>query len=302
MKKLLAILSAFTMLGALASCGKDTTTDSSSAAESSSAPESVASEASEEESSTEESSVPDPLPRIAGPIDANAITFEDGELYTCRQVDGGGDECDIELSVADLDGDKKLKIHALRDDPAEEYGVVKIVFNLPELLGVENVGNIGHISVDFTCLANEMWQHEDGTESIVVGNFLGALAGNLASEKATDADGNVIQNDWTTHYEFEYQEWVHPEGTWRCETDVPALLPVNGYAANDPGTTLVIMRWGQENDVDLYIDNLTFFDKDGNSMPIVFSNTAAEGGAESAAEPESAPEESSTESQETAAT
>lgn len=280
MKKLLAILSALTMLGALVSCGKDTA-DSSSTAESS-APETTAAESSQEESSEEESSASEPLPREAGPIDANAITFEDGELYTCRQVNGGGDECDIELSVVDLDGDKKLKVHALRDDPAEKFGVVKIVFNLPELLGLENVGNIGHISVDFTCLANEMWKHEDGTETLVVGNFLGALAGNLASEKATDADGNLIQNEWATHYEFEYQEWEHSEGTWRCETDVPALLPVNGYAANDAGTTLVIMRWGQENDVDIYIDNLTFYDKDGNSMPILYGNTAAEENSESA--------------------
>ena len=106
--------------------------------------------------------------------------------------------------------------------------------------------------------------------------------------------GNVIQNTWANHYEFAYQDWEHEEGSWRCETDIPALLPANGYAANDEGTTLVIMRWGQANDVDFYIDNLTFYDKDGNSMPVKAS-AAAEGGEAAPAEEESseAAEESS---------
>ena len=87
------------------------------------------------------------------------------------------------------------------------------------------------------------------------------------------------------HYEFAYQDWEHEEGSWRCETDIPALLPANGYAANDEGTTLVIMRWGQANDVDFYIDNLTFYDKDGNSMPVLAGGAgAAEEGAEEATE------------------
>lgn len=268
MKKTLAMLSALATLSAFVSCGTNVTDDS--AAETA-APETTAAE-SADESSEEESSVSDPLPRDCGPVDANAITFDDGEMYTCHQMCGGGDEGDVELSVVDLDGDMKLKVHALRDDPTADYGVVKLVFNLPEMLGLENVGNIGHISVDLTCIANEMWKNDDGTESLVVGNFLGALAGNLASEKGKDEEGNLIQNDWATHYEFNYQDWEHSEGTWRCETDIPALLPVNGYAADDAGTTLVFMRWGQSNDVDIYIDNLTFYDKDGNSMPIVFGS------------------------------
>lgn len=301
LKKMLAMLSAVVMLGVLGSCGKDTA-DSSSAAETS-APETTVAETSEE-SSEEESSVSDPLPRDCGPVDANAITFEDGDLCTAHQMGGGGDECDVELSVEDLDGDKKLKVHAVKADADSEFGVVKIVFDLPQMLGLENVGNIGHISVDFTCIANGTWINDDGSESLVVGNFLGALAGNIASEKGTDEEGNVIQNTWANHYEFTYQDWDHDEGTWRCETDIPALLPANGYAANDEGTTLVIMRWAQKNDVDIYIDNLTFYDKDGNSMPVIHADAAEDTGAEAAEEAPAEEEtaaESSEESSESAA-
>ena len=305
MKKTLAMIAAMAMLGSLVSCGKDTavSTAESSVAETTTAETSAESS---EESSEEESSVSDPLPRDVGPVDENAITFEDGDMHTGHQMGGGGDECDVELSIVDLDGDKKLKVHALREDPAKDYGVVKLVFNLPDMLGLENVGNIGHISVDFTCIANEMWKNDDGSESLVVGNFLGALAGNIASEKGTDDEGNLIQNTWSNHYEFAYQDWEHSEGSWRCETDIPAnKIPANGYAANDAGTTLVIMRWGQKNDVDFYIDNITFYDKDGKSMPVLASG-AAEGGessSDAAAEESTAAEssESSAEAAESAA-
>ncbi|MBQ9908117.1 MAG: hypothetical protein IJM46_15270 [Oscillospiraceae bacterium] len=305
MKKMLAIIAATAMLGTLVSCGKDTagSTAESSAAETTTAETSAESS---EESSEEESSVSDPLPRDVGPVDANAITFEDDDLHTAHQMGGGGDETDVEMGIVDLDGDKKLKIHAVRDDASKDYGVVKIVFNLPEMLGLENVGNIGHITVDFTCIANEMWKNDDGSESLVVGNFLGALAGNIASEKGTDEEGNLIQNTWSNHYEFAYQDWEHSEGSWRCETDIPAKgIPANGYAANDEGTTLVIMRWGQKNDVDIYIDNITFYDKDGNSMPVLASGTAegAESSSDAAAEESTDAEssESSEESSESAA-
>ena len=122
-------------------------------------------------------------------------------------------------------------------------------------------------------------------------------------ETGTDEEGNLIQNTWANHYEFAYQDWEHNEGSWRCETDIPALLPANGYAANDAGTTLVIMRWAQKNDVDFYIDNVTFYDKEGKSMPILKTEAAEEEGAEGAEESEGAEvePESSEEASESAA-
>lgn len=301
MKKALAMLAALTMLGALASCGKESSdaTSSNTDSESSAEVTTTAEESSEAETTAEESSEEEPAEpptRDVGEIDANAITFDDDDMHTGHQMGGGGDECDIELSVVDLDGDKKMKVHPIRAEEGADYGVVKIVFNLPEMLGLENVGKIGHISVDFTCIANETWKNDDGTESLVVGNFLGALAGNIASEKGTDEEGNLIQNTWANHYEFAYDDWNNSEHSWRCETDIPALLPANGYAMNDEGTTLVIMRWGQKNDVDFYIDNITFFDKEGNSMPVLSSGTAAEAADEEApAEAEAPAEEESSE-------
>lgn len=289
---MIALIAALTLCGCTAAPqgGTSQTVEESSAAETTAAPEESSEEDAAEESS-EDSAAEEPKEapsRNVGDIDPNAITFDSGEMFTGHQMDEGGDEADIELSVVDYDGDKKLKVHVLRDDPSSDFGVPKIVFNLPQMIGKENVGNIGHISVDFTCVGNEPWKNDDGSESVVVGNFLGALAGNLASEKGKDADGNITQNTWATHFEFKHEDWEFPEHTWRIETDIPGnKIPANGYAANDDGTTLVIMRWPQKNDADFYIDNITFYDKDGKSIPIIFGTDAA---AEDAPAEESAAE------------
>ncbi len=291
-KIMIALLAAVTLCGCTAAPqpGTSQTDAESSAAETTASPEESdeASEESSEESSEEE--VKEPPSRDVGAVDPNAITFEDGEMYSGHQMGEGGDEADIELSVVDFEGDKKLKVHVLRDDPDSDFGVPKIVFNLPKMIDKARIGDIGHISVDFTCVGNELWKNDDGSESLVVGNFLGALAGNLASEKGKDADGNVTQNTWATHYEFKHEDWEFPEHTWRIETDVPGnKIPANGYAANDDGTTLVIMRWPQKNDADFYIDNITFYDKEGKSIPIIFGKEGGEAApAEDASSEESA--------------
>lgn len=276
MKKTLAALAALAMLGSLSACGGSSSSTSESSPAETAAPTTTAAP-----ETTEAPATTTTAPVVLD-VDENAITFEDGRLYTAHQMGGGGDEADIELDIAEYKGDKKLRVHVLKADDAKEYGVPKLVFDLPKLIGVENTGNIGHISIDFTCVALEPWLNEDGTESLVVGNFLGAIAGNIASEKGYDADNNLIQDTWATHLEFAFDDWENAEHTWRAETDVPALLPKNGYAANDPGTSLVIMRWGQSNSVDFYLDNITFYDKDGKSMPIVWDGTegtpADEGG------------------------
>ncbi|MBQ8922774.1 MAG: hypothetical protein IJ060_11575 [Oscillospiraceae bacterium] len=306
-KKALALLLALSAIGAFTACGSDADSkaDSSSAAESSveesSEEESSEEESSEEESSEEESSEAESSaeesseastpaePADLGPVDANAITFDSDSLYTAEAVMDAG-AAPIELTIEEVNGDKKLKVHVLKAEGKEDddYEVPKIKFDLAALLGAENVGKIGHLSADFYCNALETWKNDDGSESLVVGNFLGAFGGNIAAAKAYDKDGNVIQNTWANHYEWALDDWENPTNQWRVETDIPALLPANGYASLDgeyydengnkldaadvcADQNLFIMRWGQANSVDFYIDNLTFYDKDGNSIPIVFA-------------------------------
>ena len=131
--------------------------------------------------------------------------------------------------------------------------------------------DLTHILQTTHCVIVDSNQMKDYPDYVYV---LGALAGNLASEKVYDEEENLIQNSWATHLEFKLEDWENSEHTWRVETKVGNPLAVNGYAANDEGTTLVIMRWSQSNTVDFCIDNITFYDKEGNSMPIIYDAAA----------------------------
>lgn len=272
MKKTLALLSALTLMCGFTACDDGTDTESSATTASSTTTTSTTT------TTTTTTTAPVKLE-----VDPNAITFDTESFYTghcMAESNYTNDEAECDLSIAEIDGDKKLRVQVLGKKEDGSYKVPKIVFNLAELIGAENTGKIGQISIDFTCKAEGVWVNDDGTESKVVGNFLGAIAGNIAEEKGVDADGITTQNTWATHYEFSLNDWENEEQTWRVDAKVPALLAVNGYADNYEGATLVIMRWGQLNQVDFYIDNITIYDKDGKSMPIIYdgaANPAGEG-------------------------
>ncbi len=266
-KKSLALLSALTLMCAFTACGDEGGKESSESTTTSTTTTTTTST-----TTTTTTTAPAKLE-----VDPNAITFDTASLYTghcMAESNFTNDEAECELSIEELDGDKKLRVQVLGKNEDGDYKVPKIVFNLAELIGAENTGEIGQISVDFTCKAEGVWVNDDGTESKVVGNFLGAIAGNIAEEKGVDADGITTQNTWATHYEFSLNDWENEQQTWRVDAKVPALLAVNGYADNYEGATLVIMRWGQANQVDFYIDNITIYDKNGKSMPIIYDADA----------------------------
>lgn len=267
-KKTFALLSALCIMGAMTGCDNS---------ESSSEVTTTTTTSTTKATTTTTTTATTEPPQDFTP-DKNAITFDTASLYTLHCMGGKNfedDEAECKLSIVDVDGDKKVLVEVIGyNEEKGEYKIPKLVFNIAELIGVENTGKIGHISVDFTCVAKDVWKNADGTESLVVGNFLGALAGNIAAEKGTDAEGNLIQNAWANHVEFALDDWENAEHSWRVETDVPKLLAMNGYADNYAEATLVIMRWAQKNQVDFYIDNVTFYDKDGNSMPIIYDAEA----------------------------
>lgn len=276
MKKTLALLAALSTMAAFTGCG-----DSSSTAEESSK-ETTTSATQNTTTAATTTTTAETTPAPVLEVDANAITFDTASLYTahCMNEDGfQNGEAECKLTIEEYNGDPKMRVQVLTKGDDGNYAIPKLVWNLPELLGVENMDKIGHISMDITCVAKDTWKNEDGTESLVVGNFLGALAGNLAAEKGTDADGNITQNTWA-QYDYALQDWENAEHTWRVETDIPFKgLPINGFAANDESCTLVLMRWAQLNQVDFYIDNITFLDKDGKSMEIIYDAAANPAGA-----------------------
>ncbi len=291
-KKALALLSALCIMGAVSACGDSSSTaaDSSSKAADSKAEDSKAetttTAATTEATTTSATTATTEAP--PKPMDG-AITFDTASLYTAEAVMDSG-AAPIEFAVVNLDGDQKLRVRVKKAEGKEDkdYDVPKVKFDLAALLGEENVGKIGHISVDLTFAARSPFTFEDGSQGYVVGWMGGALGGNIAAGKGYDKEGNLIQNDWANHHEYSFEDWQNSYHTWREETDIPALLPANGYASKETtyydkdgaevdiahDQNLFIMRWGTAINADIYIDNLTFLDKDGKPMEIKYDAAA----------------------------
>ncbi len=177
---------------------------------------------------------------------------------------GSADEAPIELSLANVKGDNKLRVQVKKAEGSDFYTTAKVMFDLPKLVGEKNTGKVDHIAVDFTCIARGEYQLDDGTAKPVVGVFNGAIGGNYAS--ASEDNPNWFQQ------EFQFEDKEYTIANWHFETKSPQS-DAQKFADNDKGVSLVIMRFEQPNDVDFYIDNLIIYDKEGKSLPIILDVT-----------------------------
>ncbi len=203
--------------------------------------------------------------------DANAVTFEDGRLYTACDIEvdengkGIGDASATNLSVVEYNGSKMLKIEVLeQDDDSYQYGVSykipKVGFDVDALVGAENVGKIKSFTVDIYQIAVGMYTSEDGTEALCPGTLMGGFGG--YSPTTDDPER------WVSFGEFAaeelYLDWVHTQFKGMI------LLDSDRFEAGQTGCTITFMRWGIPNRADIYLDNLTFYDEDGNTIPIIY--------------------------------
>ena len=182
--------------GGCTGCG-DNKDSSSQAATEAASTAAATTEAATTEAPTEAPSTERPAPTPT--VDENAITFEDGDLYTAHSMaekNYENDESATKLTIEEFNGTKQLRVQVLDKDDSGTYKVPKVVFNLAELVGAENLNKIKSISCDITGVAVGMFTGDDGSEMLVPGNVIGALGGNLAAEKKTDADGGLLQNTW----------------------------------------------------------------------------------------------------------
>ncbi len=290
MKKYLVLaLTAAIALGSFAACSDDekessSTSSTSSAADSSevesseSDTESSESEASKSEAESSEaqseSQDEEPEEEPEKPVlvaDENAITFEDGDLYTAYNIDvdengkGNGDSSGTNLTVAEYNGSKMLKVEVLDQDDDGNYKVPKIGFDVDALVGAENVDKISSFKFDMFQVAVGTFTGDDGTEVLCPANFLGGFGGNSPTTEDPSrwvSFGEFSASEWTW-------DWVYTQFTGKI------LLDSNKFEAGQDGCSIVLMRWGQPNQADIYIDNITFYDADGNSIPIVYTPEAA---------------------------
>lgn len=274
-KKIVLILTAFLFASAVSSCSM--TPSGNDQSQSGDAEVTTEPAVTEEESSdpevTEEEYVEPDYPELVS--DENSITFDDGDLYTAHcmnEKNFENDESNCRLSVADFKGTKQLKIEVLDfDNEKGKYKTPKIVFDMDELVGSENLSKVKSFSCDITQVAVGDFKGNDGVMLHVPGNLMGTFGSNVGEDCS---DWYVPTGSASEYATAEWQcSWVHThvEGKWLLK----------GFVDGTTDSTLVFMRWSIPNQADVYIDNLTFYDEDGKSIPIIY------GTGEAAAETES---------------
>ncbi|WP_044975151.1 hypothetical protein [Ruminococcus sp. HUN007] len=266
-KNISLILAAFVLSAAAASCSSEpagSTPDQTDSAAQITEAETVQDGEESIPEETEEEYVEPDYPELVA--DENSITFDDGDLYTAHCMNENNfenDESNCRLSVADFKGTKQLKIEVLDfDNEKGKYKTPKIVFDMDELVGSENLSKVKSFSCDLTQAAAGDFRTDDGTMLHVPGNFMGTFGSNIGE----DCSDWYVPNGSSSEYAAaEWQcSWVHlhVDGKWLLK----------GYVDGTTDSTLVFMRWSIPNQADVYIDNLTFYDEEGKSIPLVYKS------------------------------
>ena len=275
-RNILAGAMAFALAAASAGCSKETggSSEPASSAEATSenTPETTAAETTEAvtEEETEEELVP---PEPVEASDPNAVTFDDDDFSFAEVISDDEKAAVGELSIEEVMGNKMLKFTDDNSVPLETK-VQKLKFNAAQLVGLENLPKVRKIEFDLYAKATaDHFINEDG-ENVAAPGWIGGGGGTVTAK-----DDKWYNFDEYTggEYNFEMSGAVHGEFKF--------LLADSGVCWSEEMTdaNFLIMRWGLSNEADLYIDNIVFYDEDGNSIPIVNEPIAVEdAGAEEA--------------------
>lgn len=275
MKKHLALIAVLAAMVALTACGKQTANDS--------AAETTAPVTDAETTEEETTEPPTNAPVAEG--DANACTFDEVGADVAVLVVDDDAAADGTLTIEEIDGNKMLKFTD-QTTTAEniEDAVQKIRFDVTKLLAQDQLELVDHIEFDLYAQAKDtIYVNEDG-ENVKAPGWIGGGGG------TETCDGK-----WYGFADFsasDVQEYVL-ERSDACHVTFKFLLAASGrkWDATMTEPYLQIMRWGMGNVSDLYIDNITFYDADGNSIPLTISEGwgsagAADADAETAADGE----------------
>ncbi|MGN1107572.1 MAG: hypothetical protein ACI4RH_13070 [Huintestinicola sp.] len=190
------------------------------------------------------------LTAIAASAYAEAIDFEDGNFsFASVKTDDGGDLS--VLSVEEFNGSKQLKV-----DVQDCSLLPKILFNMNEIVGTDNLSDVNKILMDIT------FASKDGETAP------GWFGGCIGSTGADDTPG------WD-QTDFEGGEYENPVSA-PITIEKKFLLPSKKYVSGNSSSVAQLMRWGTEVPYYMYVDNIRVLDKDGNEMALFPAAAPAE--------------------------
>lgn len=203
--------------------------------------------------------------------DANAVTFDDGNFAFATIICDDGGAADGTLSVENVDGNAMLK-YTDTTTTAENFTemVQKVSINLNALLSPEQIESVHSIAFDMYAEAEaDLFVNDDG-ENLKVPGWIGGGGG------TTVADGK-----WYSFADFaasSINEFdLERSDAYRVEFKFLLASAGKKWTAEMEEVNLLIMRWGLQNLSSTYIDNITFYDADGNSIPLTLSAPSEEG-------------------------
>lgn len=196
--------------------------------------------------------------------DPNAVTFENGDFSFASVIIDDSESAGGTLEIAEVLGNKMLKF---TDDMTVSLDkkVQKISINAAQLLGTKNLSKVRSIEFDiYADAVSDNYINQDGNNVKACGTI---SCGGGTVVDITDSDGKGKWYDFTGfeggEYNLSMSGAVH--GIFKF------LLADSGYCWSETmnDANFLIMRWGSENQSNLYIDNIVFFDENHNSIPLV---------------------------------
>lgn len=283
MKKILACTLALTLTGAmLTSCGgsddsssskaattattttttAETTTTTTTAATEESVAESTA-ESTGDSAAAEAKDISE-MPETLKNYDEASLKFstdktaEDYGFAAMAENDyDGTDESHVELAVEEVAGIPMMKVTILDKDEYDTWKIPKVRFDMSKLFEgqTEDLPKIFTVKMDVVSKAVGTFTADDGTESLVPGNFMGAFV--------TQTGEDLDSLSWNQLYEFGEAEWTSEWGSYELVMR-PGIKPNAVFVDTDTPQYLTIMRWSIPNDACFYIADIRFEDEDGN--------------------------------------
>lgn len=194
--------------------------------------------------------------------DINAHTFDDGEFRFVEIINDDDTCAEGMLSVENLDGNFMLKFTdtSTNADNLEE-AVQKISISVDQLLNPDQLESVSGIGFDIYAQAKDKLFRNDDGEYLQVAGWIGGGGGTVCADGNWYGFGDFAVSG-ANEYDLERSDAYHVEFKF--------LLAESGkcWSSSMEDVNFSIMRWGMQNISDLYLDNIVFYDAEGNTIPM----------------------------------
>ncbi len=182
---------------------------------------------------------------------ADVIDFENGSYAGIEMhLDDGADPS--VLSIVDFNGSKALKV-----DVQDVANVPKVKFLVANLVNADAVADIAKIEFDLTVEA------KDG---VTPPGWMGGAVGSAGTDN---------QNPAWSDQAWEGGEYEAAVSQTMVVSKTLLPIPTERFSVGDAGAHFLLMRWATEVPYNMYIDNVKFYDNDGNAMEVTVPDAPA---------------------------